>query len=154
MIFCHIVTKKRGSDYVQQHTDCLQQTLVHSSDPDLPHTYKSPIFLTLKPLTDSFHALQTKTCANSNKTNPTTFISCLICSHKCHLKKHCHSHFRLCTSPIAQALPLSKYSQKHQVQRSSSLSISLSTCFYDCSAATVRLIARRSGKFWHSAKIS
>jgi hypothetical protein len=102
----------------QARVDCVRPSQAPTS------TYKSPIFLTLKPLIDSFfHALQIKTCANSNKTNSTTFISCVIHSHECHLKKLWHSHFKLCTSPIAQALPLSKYSQNtkssaHQVSQS------------------------------------
>jgi hypothetical protein len=76
---------------------------IHIPVSDLPNTQTHHRLL--------FHALHITTCANINKTNLTTFISCLIHSRNCHLKKLCHSYFRLCTSLIAQALPLNKYSQ-------------------------------------------
>jgi hypothetical protein len=111
-MFEHVVTKKRGSDYIQQHTDCLQRTLVfiwswsttQIQTSDLPNT-QTPYWLPLPRIVDRRHT-QTATKQTQQHSLPGL--------HKRHLKKLFHSYCRLCKFPDNTSIAFQQVFTKHQ----------------------------------------
>jgi hypothetical protein len=151
------VTKKRGSDYIQQHTDCLQRTLVsirswstaQIQTSDLPNTQTS-YWLLLQRISDQ-RPTRTATKQTLQHSSPASPI-------------HTNAIWR--NSLIALQIMYIPRKHKHCLSASihktpdpvlSSLSVSLSLLLQflsNSSAAAARLITRRSERFWHSAEIS
>jgi hypothetical protein len=106
------------------------------------------------PITDSFfHTLQIK---NRYKQQQTKLDSIHFQSHsfsQIPSEETLSSAFQIMYIPDSTSIASQQVFTKHQI-RCSSISQSLSLhLLYNCSTA-VRLIARRSGRFWHLAEIS
>jgi hypothetical protein len=142
-----IVTKKKGYIISSSIQTAFNEPRRPCS-PNLLHTYRPPIFLTLELPVDSFFCtLQIENIQTQQHSRP----------HSIHLLPHPFTqmpsketlslHCRLCTFPESTSIVFHQKFTKHQIR---CCSVSFSLSLSDSSTAVATLITRRSRKFWLS----